>query len=109
MTTEDLIKSVDRKLDLLAMDRETLKKVMFGENGTGGLVDDVHDIKKVLKGEPEYDREGLVAIVKRHDEFYKKLQNLNSFTVAMIGLGAGVGGFLTWIVTNGSDILKKIF
>lgn len=45
MDTNELIKSVDRKLELLLKDKDELKKIILGEHGKGGLVDDLHEIK----------------------------------------------------------------
>jgi hypothetical protein len=104
MSTDELIKSVDTKINLLLLDKDELKKVMFGDSGHGGLAGDVHTIKLELIGDPEYKKEGLIAKVQRHDEFYKKMQNLTMFSMTMISIGVGVGTFVTWVVHNAHKI-----
>lgn len=108
MTTEDLIKSVDLKLSLLLKDKEELRKIILGNEGKGGLVEDLHEIRMVLQGDPKYKREGLVEIVQRHDELFKKMQNMSSFAIAMISLGAGAASFGAFIIHRW-DKIKEIF
>lgn len=117
--TEKLISSVNEKLQLLT-------DIMFGEDGGGGLRSDVKVIKEKLIGNPDFKEEGLISIVRRHEEMYKKMQegkvidtidkhdkvytkmqNIGWFSFTVLSMGAAVGGFITWVAHNW-HLLKKV-
>lgn len=108
MTTDELIRSVDNKLALLLIDKEDLKKAIFGDGFKSGLVDDMHEIKKILAGDPVYKMEGLIEKVNRLDEFHKKMQHTGKLMMAMIAIGSAIGGFITWSVHK-ADKIKSVF
>ncbi len=98
--TERLIHSLDEKMDLLT-------KIMFGENGVEGIHDDVKLIKRKLIGDPEFQEEGLIAMVHKHNEFYKKMQNIGWFATAVLGFGSVMGGVVVWFAHRW-DIIKEL-
>jgi hypothetical protein len=63
-------------------------------------------IEEALLGNEEYQREGLIAIVKRHDELFVKMSHLGRFTLSMLGIGAAIGTAMTWLVHHAKDILN---
>jgi hypothetical protein len=108
MTTDELIRSVDEKLALLLLDKEDMKKAIFGDSGKDGLVGDMHEIKKVLTGDPVYKTEGLIEKVNRLDDFHKKMQHTGKMMMFMIAMGGAIGGFITWSIHK-IDKIKAVF
>lgn len=108
MGTDELIQSVDRKLELLLMGKDELKKAIFGENGEGGLSHDVHEIRSVLVGDPEFKKQGLIEIVQKHDELFNKMKNMTSFGIGMTSIGIAAGTVVTWVFHN-AHLIKKFF
>lgn len=106
-TAEELIAKVNSNIELLIKDQRELRKIMFGEGKGDGMIGDVHTIKNVLVGD-KYQGEGLIAKVERLEEFQKKIQNMSTFTLSMIGIGAGVGTFITW-VAHRWDKIGEVF
>jgi hypothetical protein len=102
--TEELLISLNKKLDYI----DELKEVMNGDKGNNGLIADVHTIKKELIGDPDFKKEGLIAIVQRHDEFFKKMQNMSTMSIWLMSAGAAVASAFYWIIDNFHHI-KKIF
>lgn len=66
----------------------------------------VSRIEEALLGNEEYQREGLITVVKRHDELFIKMSHLGRFTLSMLGIGAAAGTAMTWLVHHASDIVK---
>ncbi len=105
MSSDELIKSVDEKLSLLIKEREELRDIMFGE---GGMIEDVKLIKMELIGNSDFKKEGLISMVYKHHEFYKKMQNMGSFALLIIALG-GVAGTVGTFFAHKWDKIKLFF
>jgi hypothetical protein len=56
----------------------------------------LYRIEEALLGNEEYKREGLISIVKRHDELFVRMSHLGRFTVGMLGIGVAAGSAMTW-------------
>lgn len=104
MTSEELIRSVDEKLSILVKERESIKEILFGEDG---IVDNVKLIKAELVGNPEFKKEGLIAMVQKHNDFYKKMQNMTALSLAILSIGSATGVAVSWIIHKWDKI--KIF
>jgi hypothetical protein len=63
-------------------------------------------IEEALLGNSEYGREGLISIVKRHDELFIKMSHLGRFTIILLSIGATAGGGMTWIFHHIHDIAR---
>ncbi len=81
---------------------------MFGENGVEGIHDDVKLIKRKLIGDPDFHEEGLIAMVQKHNDFYKKMQNIGWFATAVMGLGTVAGGIIMWFAHRWDTIRQII-
>jgi p-aminobenzoyl-glutamate transporter AbgT len=67
-------------------------------------------IEEALLGNEEYKREGVISIVKRHDELFIKMSHMGRFTVALLGVGIASGSALTWFfhhIHEIADFFKK--
>ncbi len=105
MTTEELIKSVDEKLSILVSEREDIRGILFGEDG---IVDNVKLIKAELIGNPEFKKEGLIAMVQKHNELYNKMQNMTALSLVILSVGSAAGIAVSWIIHRWEKI-KIIF
>jgi p-aminobenzoyl-glutamate transporter AbgT len=63
-------------------------------------------IEEALLGNEEYKREGLISIVKRHDELFIKMSHMGRFTVALLGVGVAAGSALTWFFHHIHEIAE---
>jgi hypothetical protein len=91
MTTEEQLK-------YLAKEVETFK---YKQNE---LLSKLDKIETALVGNEDYQQEGLISMIKRHDALFVKMSHLGRFTIAIFSIGAAVGTAITWIVQNAKFI-----
>jgi hypothetical protein len=105
MTSDELIRSVDLKLTLLLKDNDEVKRIVFGEDGEGGLAEDVRDIKRVLMGDPKFSKqEGLYDIVTRHEKAYHKFETMGTLMIGLFSVGIAAGTAITWLLHRADKI-----
>lgn len=112
---EETYESINTKLELIIQRQESerqekdkLNRILFGEDGTGGIIKDVKDIKITLIGDPAYQKEGILSIIKNHDDFYKKMQSMGKMAFMMASIGGAIGSGLMWIAHR-FDKIKDLF
>ncbi len=101
MTSDEIVASINEKLSILLKEREEIKDILFGDDG---MVDNVKLIKAELVGNPEFKKEGLIVMVNRHNDLYKKMQNLTTFSLAMLSIGSAAGIAISWLVAKWDKI-----
>ncbi len=105
MSSDEVMASINEKLSILLREREEMKDILFGDDG---MIDSVKLIKAELVGNPEFKKEGLIVMVSRHNDLYKKIQNLTTFSLAMLSIGSAAGVAISWIASHWNKI-KSFF